>query len=64
MLRLSLYDYQPPSPVRSARTARPTGRPIRVVDAWPGQPTVSATELDVFEAHFAGLLERLFSPSG
>jgi hypothetical protein len=63
-LRLDLYDYAPPIRARSGWTPRPSGRSVRVVDAWPARPAVSAAELDVFEAHFAGFLERLFGPPG
>jgi hypothetical protein len=63
-LRLGLYDYEPPSPVRSGRNSPPPEQRLQVVDDWPAHPAVSAAELDVFEAHFAGLLERLFRAPG
>jgi len=60
MQGLNLYDYELPSRVRPIATSPQPDRTARVVDDWPAHPMVSAAELDAFEAHFAGALERMF----
>jgi len=60
-LPLDLYDYELPSSVRNREKRGLPYQAVRVVDAWPSDPPVSSVELDVFEAHFAAVLELIFS---
>lgn len=58
-----LYDYARLWPRRKAAVRDETNqwRPV-VTDDWPAKVPITQAELDVFEAHFTGLLDELFAP--
>ena len=59
---VDLYDYvQPRRPSTRAPRARPSDawQPV-VLDDWPNRIPVTDPELDVIEAHFGPLLDKLF----
>ena len=60
---VDLFDYKR-KPARAER--RPAGRkkewrPV-VTDDWPDHIPITDAELDIFEVHFADLLDELFGP--
>jgi len=65
---VDLLDYKT-KPVRAARPAKPRPakqtkkewRPI-VTDDFPDEIPITDAELDIFEVHFADLLDELFGP--
>ena len=58
-----LYDYARSRPTRRLplRAGADMWQPT-VTDDWPEKVPVTEAELDVFEAHFAELLDELFGP--
>ena len=65
-----LYDYARPqvAACRASSVARSSDGRARswnpeITDDWPDRIPVSEAELDLFEAHFGGLLDELFGPT-
>lgn len=63
-----LYDYaRPVGPVRQPNgrcTNRAKTKQIwcpRITDDWPQRIPITALELDIFEVHFRGFLDELFT---
>jgi hypothetical protein len=56
-----LYDYLVPTVPRrpGAALAARSKPPGRVVDDWLGAVPVTAREIDVYEAHFGGVLDHI-----
>jgi hypothetical protein len=60
-----LYDYANPRPPSRVHIGRPVKHDLStwtVTDDWPEHVPVTEAEVDLFEAWFGDLLDKLFGP--